>query len=223
MLKQLISDLRLLRIDALSIVIYYPFIRIVYQLSLIFPKITPNFVTIFGLLQFLLISTLFIFSKDPRFLSIGLMIFALADVCDGFLARKSGLTSKVGAILDIVSDRFIFFLFSAQLGFYHLSVKVDINSAGLLFAYCFSFIFLDTIHLIAQQAKQQLGISNQIKDRKNKWWLNQEFRFTSYLFISIWIFDEKNHTWAAIAISMVFMDYLSYGIKSINTFRKSRQ
>lgn len=219
-MRNFFSDLKLLRIDALSIIIYYPLIKIIYTLSKRLTFITPNFITIFGLLQFLLFSFIFYISGSPGYIALGLFIFAWMDVTDGFLARKKKLGSKLGAILDICSDRMVFFIFVASYGYY-TSYLNDRSISLLFFTYSFCFIFLDTIHLIAGQVKNAMGMTQNPHATKSnsQWWLNQEFRFTSYIFICLWICYPTNLFFAYIAISLVALDYVSFLNKSIKSWR----
>ena len=223
-MRETINDLKLLRIDLFSIIIYYPLIRLVYSLSLVFSFITPNLITLLGLFQFLICASLFLLLDAPIILSISLFVFAWMDVTDGFLARKKKLGSKLGAVLDICSDRLVFFVLTWSYGYFCFKEPESKTELLIFFTYAFLFIFLDTIHLIAGQVKTAIGI-----DKKNtpsapntRWWLNQEFRFASYLFICIWIYHPETKALAWTAITLVVMDYLSFLNKSIKSLRATK-
>ncbi|MEZ0323788.1 MAG: CDP-alcohol phosphatidyltransferase family protein [Hydrogenothermaceae bacterium] len=68
-------------------------------------NITPNILTITGLV-FICIGSYFILTKDFTIAGIFILIGNLFDALDGVLARKYNLTSKFGAFLDSVIDRY---------------------------------------------------------------------------------------------------------------------
>ena len=71
--------------------------------------ITPNTLTFLnGVLGGALI-VYFITTKQYNLASIFLVIRQLFDVLDGYIARKYNLTSKLGAKMDLYSDRITFF------------------------------------------------------------------------------------------------------------------
>lgn len=51
-------------------------------------------------------------STHPNFCTVTYLISCLLDAVDGMAARALGQTSKLGAILDMVTDRFVFIHFS---------------------------------------------------------------------------------------------------------------
>lgn len=67
-------------------------------------RITPNGVTIFGLLMHLPVAWL-IAIGEWRWAALGLVIFGLLDTLDGELARKQGRESVRGMLLDASTDR----------------------------------------------------------------------------------------------------------------------
>ncbi|MCY1508187.1 CDP-alcohol phosphatidyltransferase [compost metagenome] len=217
-MKKTIEDIRLLKIDALSILIYYPLVRLVYEASRRAKFITPNFVTIFGLTQFITFLAIFFISENPTFISLGLFIFAWMDVTDGFIARKCKMSSRLGAVLDIISDRVVFYLLTLSGCIYFSKFQSNHTFLLLMFIYAFSFIFLDTIHLIGSQTKKAIGIDEQEPPKtKNKWWFNQEFRFTSYIFLCLWLVFTSNTALIYLAITLVYLDYLSYLAKALRS------
>ena len=77
-----------------------PFVSFLYQLN-----VHPNFITFFGFILVLIGSYLLYLGENflaLLFLTLG----ALADACDGTLARKYNKNTTFGAFLDSVLDRF---------------------------------------------------------------------------------------------------------------------
>ncbi|MEA3507245.1 MAG: CDP-alcohol phosphatidyltransferase family protein [Elusimicrobiota bacterium] len=75
----------------------------------------PNIITIF---RFLLVPIfLILLSHDPPFMRAALAVFIIAglsDAADGFIARRAGNVSKLGAFLDPMADKiFIISSFTA--------------------------------------------------------------------------------------------------------------
>jgi len=68
-------------------------------------NITPNILTIFGLI-FVIIGSIFIVLKQFIIAGIFLSIGNILDALDGYLARKYNQATKFGAFLDSVIDRF---------------------------------------------------------------------------------------------------------------------
>ncbi|MCX7759610.1 MAG: archaetidylinositol phosphate synthase [Hydrogenothermaceae bacterium] len=68
-------------------------------------NITPNALTITGLI-FIFIGSYFIILREFIIAGIFILIGNLFDALDGILARKYNLTSKFGAFLDSVIDRY---------------------------------------------------------------------------------------------------------------------
>ena len=66
--------------------------------------LTPNAVTVIGLLLSLLAAYLF-YRGEPRLAALTLLIGSLVDALDGTLARLTGKTSRFGAFLDSTFDR----------------------------------------------------------------------------------------------------------------------
>ncbi len=66
--------------------------------------LTPNTLTIIGLLLSLLAAYLF-YLREPRLAALILLIGSLVDALDGALARLTGKTSRFGAFLDSTFDR----------------------------------------------------------------------------------------------------------------------
>jgi len=80
--------------------------------------ISPNFITVAGLLVSAVVG--FVFSRG-MFLTGGCLLFVAGvfDTLDGAIARKKGMTSLYGALLDSTLDRYSeFFIFSGLLIFF---------------------------------------------------------------------------------------------------------
>ncbi|WP_297464666.1 archaetidylinositol phosphate synthase [Thermococcus sp.] len=66
--------------------------------------LTPNAVTVIGILLSLLAAYLF-YLREPRLAALTLLVGSLVDALDGTLARMTGKTSRFGAFLDSTFDR----------------------------------------------------------------------------------------------------------------------
>jgi len=83
--------------------------KILYPLARLFPKMSPNVVTVFSLLIGILASVFFYFGR-PSFLIAAVFMLLLSGFCDlfdGILARTHKKVSKRGDLLDHVFDRYI--------------------------------------------------------------------------------------------------------------------
>lgn len=67
--------------------------------------VTPNQITLTGLLLVLLNCGLYVWHKDPVLLGMGLVLSYVFDALDGVVARAQGTTSLFGGYLDAVVDR----------------------------------------------------------------------------------------------------------------------
>ncbi|NPA51918.1 MAG: NTP transferase domain-containing protein [Aquificae bacterium] len=81
-----------------------------------FDAVTPNKITVFTTLLGIIAGTLFL-SKNVLLAGILTQISSILDGCDGELARIKNLSSKFGAVLDTVLDRYVdtFIIFSIYL------------------------------------------------------------------------------------------------------------
>ncbi len=68
-------------------------------------RITPNMITIIGLLAHVYIAWLIAYGLF-KWAAVLLVVFGLFDALDGALARVQGKSSKQGMLLDSVTDRF---------------------------------------------------------------------------------------------------------------------
>ena len=77
-----------------------------------------NFLTV---LRFICVPVFIVlYINDSKISLIIFLIAGITDVLDGFIARKFNITTKIGAILDPLADKFL--VFSAYLLFYISSV-----------------------------------------------------------------------------------------------------
>ncbi len=106
--------------------LFYPLIRKIAQ-KLVTTPITPNFLTIISFLT-LIVATLSIVYQ--QFVIGGLLIFlgGFLDGLDGELARITNKTSKKGAFLDSVTDRYGDLILLLGFLFYNeINILVDYN------------------------------------------------------------------------------------------------
>jgi len=67
--------------------------------------VTPNQVTLIGLLLVLLNCGLYLLHQDPFLFGTGLILSYVFDALDGLVARAQGTTSRFGGYLDAIVDR----------------------------------------------------------------------------------------------------------------------
>ena len=88
-----------------------------------------NFITIFRIFL-VFIAVYFLFSNNPLFYIFALLLTIVAfilDGVDGYIARKLNETSKLGAVLDIMSDRIVenvFWITFAVLGWLPITFPI---------------------------------------------------------------------------------------------------
>ncbi len=112
-------------------------------------KITPNAVTITGLIMHMPIAVL-IAKGYFGYAAIGLVVFGLFDSLDGALARLQGKASSAGMLLDAVTDRikevllymgigyiftYYYGSYSAEIGSWFFAVIVGAIGGSLLVSY----------------------------------------------------------------------------------------
>jgi phosphatidylglycerophosphate synthase len=68
--------------------------------------VTPNQITCIGLILVSANSALYLYNRDTFWLGVGLSLSFTFDSLDGAIARRQGTTSKFGAYLDAVVDRY---------------------------------------------------------------------------------------------------------------------
>lgn len=81
--------------------IFRPIAQVIKRLGL-----TPNMVTVLGLLFGIAACGFFLYTRDVLIFSVLVLAAGLLDAVDGTLARLTGQVSKFGAYLDAMCDRF---------------------------------------------------------------------------------------------------------------------
>lgn len=215
-MNNILNDFKLLKIDALSILIYYPFIRFIYFISKRFTALTPNVITIFGLSQFVFLSGMFLFFENINYLIVGIFFFTIMDVADGFVARKSRLSSRLGAALDLCSDRLVFFFTCFLIAFHLFLINAStLNWIGFSL-YAFLFLYLDSLILIIDRINLVKNSNKKQHKIVGKWSFltNSQFRFSSYMLICLWLIN-TNLIFLMMAVFWVLLEYAMFAIKSI--------
>jgi len=97
-------------------------------------KVTPNILTIAG---FLLNVVVFVLIGFNFLLAAGLVLLfsGLFDMLDGALARAMGRTSKAGAILDSVLDRYSEAVVLIGLALYYLYISASNSNVGVILVF----------------------------------------------------------------------------------------
>jgi len=103
----------------------------------------PNVITALRTVACLIIFSIAYSTKDMRLNLVGLSIYWILDCLDGFLARRLGQETIVGAQFDILSDRILISYFY----FTYLSM----NEGPILVVTLFLFNFLVLDHYLSNQ------------------------------------------------------------------------
>lgn len=94
--------------------------------------VRPNHLTFAGLL-FALVSSYLIVKGNLMLASVFVLLSSLCDLLDGALARKAELTTKFGAYLDSVTDRYVDVILFISLGIYGVDwVVIALAMSGAL-------------------------------------------------------------------------------------------
>jgi phosphatidylglycerophosphate synthase len=129
-------------------------------------RITPNFVTYFGLVGFLLVGYLIIVNQNIL-AAIFLIIFGLFDTLDGELARLQKTDSPKGMLLDASTDRLKEVILFAALAFqivsrYHQPIDALVVVLALGTSILISYVKAKGEAILANQDK---NISHQQLNR----------------------------------------------------------
>ena len=129
-------------------------------------RITPNFVTYFGLVGFLLVGYLIIVNQNIL-AAIFLIIFGLFDTLDGELARLQKTDSPKGMLLDASTDRLKEVILLAALAFqivsrYHQPIDALVVVLALGTSILISYVKAKGEAILANQDK---NISHQKLNR----------------------------------------------------------
>lgn len=139
------------------------FSQMILNNTSIFKHVHPNYVTAFGIiLNFILSYYLFIDKKNHNlYLFASILFFRwLADCLDGNIARKYKKTSKIGNILDSLSDIMLstIMYFYVCMNIENITIVVSITILCVLYAYY--SIFENKIFESHEKLKQTGGIIN---------------------------------------------------------------
>lgn len=112
--------------------------------------ILPNHVTILSFLFILIAGTFIFFAKYEYFFFLWavafLLLFALADTLDGFLARIRNQLTKSGSFLDYTLDKlsYLFLLFAAMLGGH---IRTELIAVTMLLSLFYNLIDMESLAL----------------------------------------------------------------------------
>jgi len=92
-------------------------------------NVHPNFFTVLGLISNL-VGAYFFAKHDLRIAAIYILIGGLCDIIDGKVARKTGLSSKFGALFDSSLDRYseVFMFLGVAIHY----VKLDYQTTSIM-------------------------------------------------------------------------------------------
>ncbi len=107
--------------------------------ALIAMKITPNVMTLFGMIL-TFISGLFYGIGYFRLGAVILIFAGISDTFDGQIARKTNSVSHFGAFFDSTTDRFNEFFVLAGIGFYYLGQDMHFLAYMAVLAAFFSIM-----------------------------------------------------------------------------------
>lgn len=101
-----------------------PFIELIVRFN-----VHPNFFTVLGLISNL-IGAYYFAKHDLRLGAIFILLGGLCDIIDGKVARKTGLSSKFGALLDSSLDRYseVFMFLGVAIHF----VKLNYHTTSIM-------------------------------------------------------------------------------------------
>ena len=164
-------------------------------------KVTPNMVTIVGLLMHLLIAY-FIIQSQLTAAAITLIIFGLFDTLDGELARLQGKESLAGMVLDASTDRMKEVILYSSLAYWCIHHNYSSYAVWAVIAVG-SSLCISYIKAKGESALNDTNISAQVK---NKMFADGLMRFEIRMFILVLglLFDVPAQTIAIIAIISTF-------------------
>ncbi len=164
-------------------------------------KVTPNIVTIVGLVMHLLIAY-FIVQSQLTAAAISLIIFGLFDTLDGELARLQGKESLAGMVLDASTDRMKEVILYSSLAFWCINHNYSGYAVWAVIAVGSSLC----ISYIKAKGESALNDTNIAAQVKNKMFADGLMRFEIRMFILVLglLFDVPAQTIAIIAIISTF-------------------
>ncbi|MEZ9855728.1 CDP-alcohol phosphatidyltransferase family protein [Vibrio breoganii] len=218
-----------LKVDLLIAVIYAPVYMPIFYASKYNSKVTPNVVTLLGVFCFLSSMLISYYYNNKVFLAIGLYLFSGADIADGFVARKLNKSSRIGAILDLVSDRLVFILLFFSLLYLSDISHISTSEIIIYSLYTVLFLYFDSLKFTVIQASTLI---EEIKYHKHnnininecdvsmiQFILRADFRFSSYVPVILWL-GGGGKVFLYMAIACVLIEYFRLFLStSISLFR----
>jgi CDP-diacylglycerol--glycerol-3-phosphate 3-phosphatidyltransferase len=171
-----------------------------------------NVVTLGRTVAGLILFSLAAIEQSPMWNLAGLAVYWVFDCLDGFLARALDQETRVGAQMDILSDRFLMAFFYLN----YLAMHPDLVSVIALFL--FEFMVLD--HYLSNQFMRWRLLSPNyfyVVDR-TIWWLNWSApgKFLNSGMVTILLLTTQS-AWAVWPVLAVL-----YGIKTYSLIRLHR-
>ncbi len=123
-----------------------------------YTKLSANAITLTGWI-FGTLGALLGYFINIQFVLYGFIVFLVCDFVDGNVARAKGGGSYLGAILDMLSDRFVLIASSISLTLFHLD-NGDQMEGLFLIVYVLIFLFMDIIKLAFYMAIEHKGVIN---------------------------------------------------------------
>ena len=129
----------------------------------LFKYIHPNVITISGLiLNAICFYTLYIV-KDKQLTAFLIMIRILADNLDGMVARKFNKTSKLGGLLDTMSDAILIGSIVFCTCFYFTTNPIISFIVGLgVIYFCLTYLFFNNALVTHSNIQNDQGFFNQL-------------------------------------------------------------
>ena len=164
-------------------------------------KVTPNMVTIVGLLMHILIAY-FIIKSQLTAAAITLIIFGLFDTLDGELARLQGKESLAGMVLDASTDRMKEVILYSSLAYWCIHNNYSGFAVWAVIAVGSSL----TISYVKAKGESALNDTNISAQVKNKMFADGLMRFEIRMFLLVigLLFSVPAQTVAIIAIISTF-------------------
>ncbi|HIF9232348.1 TPA: CDP-alcohol phosphatidyltransferase family protein [Photobacterium damselae] len=202
--------------DTISLLILYPFVFPLVYGAKFSNKITPNKITLFGFLSVLTGAIFTLYYQSYFGLGFGLFMFTVMDSVDGLVARVYSRGSELGALLDILTDRFSLFVVYLTIMFICWNdASFSYHSYILISFYMIIFYGRDVIALIILNS----NILKRIKDNSNNArhdFLKKPDRFTSQIMLAFYLIS-NNEIFILMAIVCVFSEYTTL-IKKVFQF-----
>lgn len=108
-------------------------------MKLVNTPITPNMITLFNLLINVPICCVLAWNRQYILLAVFIQIYCTFDILDGNLARNKQLSTKIGKILDNISDYIFYGVVFLIMG-WRMNISFVIVIASVLTQYIYGFI-----------------------------------------------------------------------------------